>query len=555
MKVDEVIDEKLILLPESVLAQYDLPQRFTFPFCYEPHPLTLFAAEQLQQYLRQEAAPDHNFGLDEARRGLVIGKMFGVLLVQDRDGRIGYLSAFSGKLAGTNNHARFVPPVFDMLREGSFFLKGQEEVSALNAEVDLLEQDERVQEWRRSLERISEEAACDLSALKVAMKGRKRNRDAARREGSLPESVLVEESLHDKRIFREATQNWAKRISGTEMLLRTHEERVERLKQERRLRSAALQEELFRQYAFLNQYGVPKSLHEIFSATAFGRPPSAAGECATPKLLQYSFLKGYRPLAMAEFWWGASPKSEIRKHGQFYPACTGKCKPILAHMLEGIPLDENILQRPFENKEPLPRVYEDESMVLINKPSGLRSVPGVGTDDSAYTRLKAEMSGTELWVVHRLDMDTSGLLLFAKTTAVHRHLQKQFLRRVVHKRYVALLDADPPGDSGRIELPLTADPFDRPRQMVCYKTGKPSLTEWHILERQPDGVRVLFVPHTGRTHQLRMHAAHPLGLASPIKGDDLYGNAAARLYLHATAISFAHPLTKELLHFEIPVPF
>lgn len=568
------IDEKVCYLPDILLVKYDLPERFTFPFCYDPHPLTLYAATDLQHYLTQEAMLDHNFGLDKETRisssvqntsslsttaasaeGIVIGKMFGVLLIQDSMGKVGYLSAFSGKLAGTNAHPRFVPPVFDMLTEESFFLRGQAIVNELNAEIERLEQEQAFLSAKQQLLQLEEAAEKELGELKASMRERKAMRDVQRRNQSESEALLIQESLYDKRILKDVTAQWKQRILAADTAVEAYVSRIALLKSERKERSAAIQQQLFEQYSFLNQYGISKSLQEIFSASVLGQPPSAAGECATPKLLQYAFMKGYKPLAMAEFWWGASPKSEIRKHGQFYPACTGKCKPILAHMLEDIPVDDNPLQQVFSRSGPLERVFEDDSLVLINKPSGLRSVPGVEVMDSVYFRLKVELNGIDPLVVHRLDMDTSGLLLFAKTATAHRHLQKQFLRKTVHKRYVALLPGSLDQTSGIIELPLAADPFDRPRQMVCFDTGKHSVSEWEVLEQTAEHTRVEFRPLTGRTHQLRVHAAHPLGLGAPILGDDLYGTPAERLFLHAASISFTHPLTKERLSFDVPVPF
>jgi tRNA pseudouridine32 synthase/23S rRNA pseudouridine746 synthase len=327
------------------------------------------------------------------------------------------------------------------------------------------------------------------------------------------------------------------------------------LKAERKCRSAALQSLLFEQYVFLNSEGKGKSLQEIFRETAFGKPPSAAGECATPKLLQAAFLAGYRPLAMAEFWWGASPKSEIRKHKQFYPACTGKCKPILGHMLEGMPVDENpFLKVPQEGRR-LEIIYEDDDLLVVNKPSGLRSVPGVDVLDSVYSRLQSLLVNIEPLMIHRLDMDTSGLLVVAKTPDAHKHIQRQFLRRTVSKRYTALLSKIIDGDEGSITLPLCADLYNRPRQLVCFENGKKSSTRWKVIERTGTMTRVHFWPLTGRTHQLRMHAAHELGLNAPIVGDDLYGTAAGRLFLHAAQLSFVHPTTKELMSFEAAEEF
>lgn len=553
--MQSVADTKISYLPESLLAAYPLPERFTFPFYYEPHPLTVFAAEELQQYLSDEAALDHNFGIDESQEGMPIGKMFGVLIVLDAAGKPGYLSAFSGKLAHSNQHTRFVPPVFDMLTQGSFFLKGQEQINELNSEIARLEQDPRLLELTARIADEEENSIRYISELKAKQKVRKQLRDQKRQQGLAAEEELIGESLFDKRQLRELTAQRQLLVGTLKEEFSVFEQRLNSLKADRRNRSAALQDRLFEQYSFLDQYGRSKSLQEIFSETAYGKPPSAAGECATPKLLQYAFQHAYKPLAMAEFWWGASPKSEIRKHGQFYPACTGKCKPILAHMLADIPVEENPLQRLYAGRQALDRVYEDDQIVLINKPHGLRSVPGVDIKDSVATRLKIELDGREPLVVHRLDMDTSGLLLFAKTPEAHRHLQKQFLKKTIRKCYEALLDGHPAGDGGRIDLPLTPDPFDRPRQIVCAETGKPSVSDWKVLERSESFTRVLFYPHTGRTHQLRVHAAHPLGLGTPIKGDDLYGRSDERLFLHAKALTFKHPLSKVLMDFEIPTPF
>jgi tRNA pseudouridine32 synthase/23S rRNA pseudouridine746 synthase len=258
---------------------------------------------------------------------------------------------------------------------------------------------------------------------------------------------------------------------------------------------------------------------------------------------------------MAEFWWGASPKSEIRKHGHFYPACTGKCKPILAHLLEGIPVDDNPFLAAPEEALSLQIVYEDEHLLVVVKPSGLRSVPGVHIYDSVYSRLKAVLVNTEPLIVHRLDMDTSGLLVVAKTSDAHRHLQRQFLRRTVSKRYTALLSRIIDGEEGEITLPLRADPYNRPRQLVCFESGKKSITRWKAIGQTETFTRVHFWPLTGRTHQLRMHAAHELGLAAPILGDDLYGTSADRLYLHAAQLSFIHPATKAPMSFEAAEEF
>ena len=547
-----------------MIEEIALPQRFTFPFYYEPHPLALIAAADLQHYLETQTDIEHNFGLPSYTQGFVIGKMFGVLVVADKDGKIGYLWGCSGKLAGANDHPRFVPPVFDMLTENSFFLKEQEIIDAVNREIDQLQADERYHRLKRELEQLSTMSADEVTDFKKQVKVNKEHRRMRREEGrggmdadsyALLEAELARQSNHDQWVLKMLTEDWKYCLQEVKAQVAAFEDRIEALKNERRERSGILQEQLFEQYTFLNIAGERKSLQAIFSATAFGRPPAGAGECATPKLLQYAFAHGYRPLAMAEFWWGAPPKSEIRKHKQFYPACAGKCKPILGHMLEGMPVDDSPFLQPSEDALTIGIVYEDDHLLVVNKPAGLRSVPGIDIADSVYSRLKTTLSGTEPLMIHRLDMGTSGLLVVAKTPRVHTHIQKQFLERTVSKRYTALLSKAIEQTEGEISLPLIPDPFNRPRQLVCFETGKKSITRWKVVEQTGDITKVHFWPLTGRTHQLRMHAAHELGLNAPIVGDDLYGTPGKRLYLHAGYVSFTHPVTKEKMSFDVGEDF
>lgn len=550
--------------PDSILKEIALPEKFTFPFFYEPHPLTKIAATELQQYLETQTELDLNFGLKPDSPDAAIGKMFGVLLVQDQDGRVGYLSAFSGPLSGTDSYSKFVPPVFNMLAEEGFYLEESENIDAVSRELNSVESDPCYLRLKSDAELISRQSLAEISALKEELKANKKLRKRAREEQKncvteqefvLFDAELIKHSLHDGRRLKTLTEKWKQQSTGAAATLAPYDNRIEALKKERRERSAALQEQLFSNYVFLNRRGKGKNLLEIFKETAFGKPPAAAGDCATPKLLQAAFLAGYRPLAMAEFWWGASPKSEIRKHKQFYPACTGRCKPILEHMLEGIPVDENpFLAAPAEDRA-LRIEYEDEHLLVVNKPSGLRSVPGVDVFDSVYSRVKYLLADVEPQIVHRLDMDTSGLLVIAKTPEVHRHLQRQFLRRTVSKRYTALLSKKLAEEEGIINLPLSADPFNRPRQLVCFESGKESITRWKVIERSGSLTRIHFWPHTGRTHQLRMHAAHELGLNAPIVGDDLYGTSAGRLFLHAAELAFVHPISKATMRFEAAEEF
>lgn len=529
-----------------------LPDRFNFPFYYEPHPLALLAAKELQEYLLTQTDWQHNFGLEPGMEGLVIGKMFGVLVVRNSSGTLGYLSAFSGKLAGGNHHPRFVPPVFDILTEDGFFRKGEEIVSSINRRIEELESGPELLELRTALQQQQTELARELEKHKVRMKENKLLRDQRRAQGpslSAEEQlrlteILARESLQDKFVLKDIARHWTYRIETTQHALEEREAVIEQLKEERRIRSAALQQQLFDHYSFLNIRGENRSLWSIFQGTSEGRPPAGAGECAAPKLLQYAFTHELYPVCMAEFWWGASPKSEVRVHGHYYPACRGKCEPILGHMLEGMSVDPNpMLANPAEGRE-ISIVYEDDFLAIVNKPEEFLSVPGKAIRDSVYERMRIRYPEAEgPLLVHRLDMSTSGLIIVAKTKEAHKHLQNQFIRRTVQKRYVALLDGIVAGEKGVIDLPLRVDLDNRPQQLVCHEHGKPAQTRWEVAERIGNKTLVYFYPVTGRTHQLRVHAAHQAGLNTPIVGDDLYGTRANRLHLHAERITFVHPAT------------
>ena len=539
-----------------------LPEKFTFPFYYEPHELSKIAAKALQDYLETQTDFEHNFGLSDTQDGLAIGKMFGVLVVQNTDGQLGYLWAFSGKLAERNHHPFFVPTVFDMLEENSFFLIGIKELTAINLEVDELESNPEFIALSKEFNSQTALIAKKLEAEKIRMSELKKVRKAERQkaeqeitDSAVLENILsqlVRESLQNKFVFKEFAEYLEEQLSETKEKLNRFTEKINQLKEERSQKSAALQQQIFAEYSFLNQYKELKSLSEIFD----GNPPAGAGECAAPKLLHYAFQNDLKPIAMAEFWWGESPKSEVRKHGQFYPACTGKCEPILAHMLKDIPMDENPFGvNPAEGKA-LEVVFEDDYLALVNKPAEFLSVPGKEVKDSVVARVAMLYpDATGPLIVHRLDMATSGLLLIAKSIEIHKELQSQFIKRKVKKRYVALLDGLLKEDHGIIDLPLRVDLDNRPNQMVCYEYGKSAQTKWEVIERRENQTLVHFYPITGRTHQLRVHAAHQLGLNTPIVGDDLYGTKANRLHLHAESITFIHPVSKESMTVTVAADF
>ena len=433
-------------------SDYPRPERFTYPFCYEPHPLCLLAVEEVKQEIERIQPKE--------------GKMFGVLVVEgmtQRDGSpVSFLAAYSGLLEGRNDWDFFVPPVYDAQQPDGYFKQKEREIMA---SVDHKEMSQALQLW------------------------------------------------------------------------------------------------LFRQYRMLNARGEEKDLVEIWQdyhsspriREKYPLPPGGTGDCCAPKLLQYAYQHDLKPVCMAEFWWGPSPKSEVRHHGQFYPACSGKCKPVLAWMLQGLDVDPNPEVQGLLHQEPR-IVWEDEVMVVVDKPSGMLSLPGKIGDDSVATWALKRWPGAML--VHRLDMMTSGILLVAKTSDAYHHLQKQFEERTIKKKYLAVVEGVLQQEHGIIDLPLSSDPLNRPYQMVDYAHGKRAITEYRALTRVTKELSRCYTllalwPHTGRTHQLRMHCAHEQGLGCPIVGDELYGQKADRLYLQAQAITFVHPVTGKRMHFEL----
>lgn len=554
--------EPMIHFFKQDVSHIALPEKFTYPFHYTPHPLCVMAAEETQEYIASRK---------EWQEELAFGKMFGVLVVRNEvcetgnisaeNTKIGYLAAFSGNLAGTNLHPFFVPPVYDLLQPDGFFKIEEEQITAINSRIKSLETDAHYLRLKEKLLLETAQANVALNEAKAELKAAKEKRELRRNSSpALTEeelSELIRESQYQKAEYKRLERNWKGRLADIEMEIGEFEGGVERLKTERKERSAALQQKLFEQFRMLNAKGEVKDLCTIFEQTVQKTPPAGAGECALPKLLQYAYLHQLEPLAMAEFWWGGSPKNEVRHHGYYYPSCKGKCEPILQHMLQGLEVDRNPLAEDVHKDTKLEVVFEDEWLVVVNKPAGMLSVPGKEEEmDSVYHRLKAkypEASGP--MIVHRLDMATSGLLLAAKTKEVHQQLQAQFENRSIKKRYIALLDGrvkiktgkEEGSETGRIELPLCLDPLDRPRQMVNEELGKEAITEYRILKCTDKHTRIAFYPLTGRTHQLRVHATHPMGLNCPIIGDELYGKKADRLYLHAEYIEFRHPIYGDII--------
>lgn len=521
-----------------------LPERFTYPFHYTPHPLCVIAAEETQAYL---------IGRTEWREELQTGKMFGVLVVRTPAGEVGYLAAFSGNLAGKNVHPFFVPPIYDLLQPDGFFRQEEEQINEINARIRILQTSPALKKARFRLKHATEFTDLMLQSAKMLVKERKRARDLCRQSPLTEEeaALLIKKSQRTNAEYKQMKKEMQAFVEEEQATVNQLEQEIEQLKQERKRRSAALQRKLFEQFRILNARGEVKDLCELFAPTYQGAPPAGAGECAAPKLLQYAYQHQLEPIAMAEFWWGDSPKTKIRHHGYYYPACKGKCEPILNHMLQGLQVDENPLLADSHRETKLDILYEDDYLLIVNKPAGMLSVPGKGDADSVYHRLRILYpEATGPIIVHRLDMATSGLLLAAKTKEAHQNLQAQFKNRTIQKRYIALLEGEVPQDEGEIRLPLCPDPLDRPRQIVSEEFGKPALTRYRVLERTSGKTLIAFYPQTGRTHQLRVHAAHPLGLHCPILGDELYGRKAERLYLHAEYLAFTHPITSERIEIQ-----
>ena len=534
---------------QTSIAGIELPRLFTYPFHYTPHPLCVMAAGEVQAYINKQT---------RWKEELDKGKMFGVLIVRTSSGQTGYLAAFSGNLCGSNSHSFFVPPVYDLLKPDGFFKIEEEQISAINHQIGQLQNCDRYLELQQKMERETASSQQALSEARKVLKAAKEKREQRRlhRPNENEQAAMIRESQYQKAEFKRLERYWKEQISEIKTEMESFSSQIEALKAERRNRSAALQQKLFQQFNFLNAKGETKNLCAIFEETVQKTPPAGAGECAAPKLLQYAYLSGLSPIAMAEFWWGESPKTEIRHHGYYYPSCRGKCEPILRHMLQGLDVEPAPSER-YSLSQNMPEIlFEDQWLLVLHKPEGVLSVPGKSEEQSIYSLLRARYpEATGPLVVHRLDMATSGLLLAAKTQEVHRHLQAQFENRSIKKRYIALLDGILSEEEGVIDLPICPDYLDRPRQMVNEELGKTAITRYRVMDRKNGQTRIAFFPLTGRTHQLRVHAAHPLGLNCPIVGDELYGRKAERLYLHAEYLEFIHPVSGQRMVIEKKAEF
>ena len=593
------------------------PRQFTYPFCYDVDPLAEAASLELQRYIADA-------DLMSTEKGC--GKMFGVLVVEyeDEEGasQRGFLAAYSGLLGGRNDWPYFVPPVFDAQQPDGHFKRTEREISAINREIAAIEHDPEYLQSVAQHEQTKKRLQAEVDAFKAEVDAAKVRRDARRKSGEPLSEEEQAEMIRESQFMKAELRRRRKAMEQAESTLNTqHSTFLKSLQRKRKQMSDELQRWLFAAYRMLNAKGEERDLIDIFREYTHAMPPAGAGDCCAPKLLQYAYQHHLRPVCMAEFWWGESPASEIRHHLHYYPACRSKCLPILTHMLKGLDVAPNPLAKKRHTAEP--RVlYADEYIMVVDKPAGMLSVPGKAESvrsefsDSANISVEEYFANLQLptnsqftteqftigeadnsklktqnskflKAAHRLDMDTSGLLVLARTEEAYVELQRQFASRETVKRYEAVLSgvptqnsklktqnssAQPSGCLEAISLPLIADINDRPRQRVDMEHGKPALTLYNIVEvraadantavayttKKVDKGRTLvhLYPKTGRTHQLRVHCAHPLGLACPILGDPLYGTERAdRMYLHAAELTFRHPVTGETMHFLSPSGF
>jgi len=484
--------------------------------------------------------------------------MFGVLVVRDTARRIGFLCGFSGMVDGRWTIEGFVPPLFDAQARDAIWLDGEAEMLNFAERIQAIEQGEEAE--------VSAELAALTSEHETAlaqMAERHRAKRAARRmsreklDGDAPAlAQLDQQSRADKAEHKRLRASIEQACEPIASRLVSIQAKRSALEQQRSLRSQQLLPQMQATYVIQNANGKRQDIAALFAP---GDVPGGAGDCAAPKLLGYAYANELEPIALAEFWWGAAPDTGGRHPGVFYPACRGKCGPLLPFMLEGLHADPPPLfgDEAIAAHEPT-TVFEDEWLVIVNKPCGLLSVPGRHNrlKDSVLNRLRERYpEATGPMLVHRLDLDTSGLLIAAKTQEHYAALQRLFAVREIDKRYVAWLEGDVTGDSGVVELALRVDIDDRPRQIHDEVHGKRALTEWRVLSRADGRTRVAMYPRTGRTHQLRVHAAHPRGIGAPIVGDRLYGRPGQRLLLHAESLAFVHPHTGKRVEIEVPAPF
>lgn len=537
------------------------------PFDYTPDKACEEAFKSLTERIECLKASDKPDDINFVRE-LKEGKMLGVLIATDDNGHRHTLYAFSGQLGcGGFHHEGFVGPVFDYLNPDEYFKTKEAEISRLNADISIFEKD-TLARAKKEYEEARKKTDEEISEYKEKYRVSKMER-ASRRESGLADENELADMIRRSQFEKAELHRLKKRLADALMPLADNlkdvENRLDIMKRKRRSDSESLQKWLFTNFRVLNALGESRSLSEIFAETAIGIPPSGAGECCAPKLLQAAYLKGWHPEAIAEYWYGKSKDGEVRIHGRHYPACRGKCLPVLGWMLRGLDVEPPIANEPVSTTVDEPELlYENSWFCIVNKPAGMLSVPGKGNALSVQRWLEKRYGpDRQIMMAHRIDQDTSGLLIATFGELAYKVTQRMFAMRHVKKTYVAVLEGDyeslGKAPQGRIELRIAPDHLDRPRQRVDAAEGKESLTEYEFIGVTDGHSRIIFHPATGRTHQLRVHAASEEGLGMPIVGDRLYGirddNNAERMLLHAQRLEFTFPIDKKQYLFESPVPF
>ena len=612
-------------LPEQDNLNWD---GFTNPFRYTPHPLVKRAASEVMSRLESWRQMSSESAEHKLELSFAEGKMLGVLICLDSSSRaLCYLAAFSGTVQGpdgrvTSTVEGFVPPIIDLTDLKGYFKTEEEKISKINREIAAMSASDKLSELKDAYNNLSTQRNSELNTLQAQMQCSKKRREEIRSKTTDPNILndLIKESQFQKAELKRLKDKWKVLLESLSLEISHFENSIASLKAKRAKMSDELQRWIFDNSIVHNALGQTNNIWNLFQDAGL-IPPGGTGDCAGPKLLEYAFRNGLQPLAMGEFWYGKSPETAVRTHGHFYPSCTSKCGPLLCYMTKGLKVESDAKSALF-----FPVIiYEDESIIVAEKPSGMPSVPGLDGRHSleewlnALTTLSKQdtnpQQSKKITAVHRLDMDTSGVMVFAKTRHVEINLKKQFEEHSVRKTYFARLTSATkdqrdvyssiaaPGDQvvetvlplwpqregpaaqrweglflqsdsqglirGKVDLPLSADYDERPRQKVDFKQGKPAHTEYKIIKDNPDGtIDILLYPHTGRTHQLRVHCAHTLGLGCPIVGDLLYGahtclpteatlantghsaeRLPERLCLHALSITFRHPSTDAELTF------
>ncbi|MGF1778953.1 RluA family pseudouridine synthase [Vibrio nomapromontoriensis] len=556
------------------ISEITPPERFTFPYYYSPHPLALKAISELQHHLEFHSQWQHDF--------TACGKMFAVLVVSNLDGEIGYLSSVRDE--GEEKEVAHDYPTFlvDSIYQSHHYsvevITLTEKIQALKHEIEARASAPEWLEIQQDLYAKTMQSEQEISTLgrdiHYAKVARKQQR--AELEECLGVSVdedelqrvvneLGAQSSREKRALKSLKKHWETILFDHQALLNKFQLPIESAQNQLDELSQLLLVEKQKCCQFLNQSGKSKSYFELFNQPRLQSGKALEADTHSisdvsgqnlPKLLQAAFQRGLTPLALGEFWWGAAPYDQIRQHKNLYPVCQSKCFEVLQHMLEGLMIDPSPLEQTPSYDKSLEIVYEDDVLVVVNKPAEFLSVSGKYISDSVQARMQARYPhATGPMIVHRLDMSTSGLLVLTLSAEANKHVQKQFIERRVEKRYTALLEGKIQQDAGVITLPLRGDLADRPRQMVCHDHGRVAETAFRVVEVKDNRTKIHLFPKTGRTHQLRVHCAHQAGLNTPIVGDDLYGFKGTRLHLHAGYLKFQHPSTGNTMEFEVTADF